>query len=323
MVETELSYCARLLRQQDPDRYLTALFAPAERREALFALYAFNLELARARESVREPIMGQMRLQWWRDSLAEILAGRPRAHEVGRPLAAAIAAHGLDPALLERLIDARERDMEAEPPADLAALLDYARGTSSTLTELALEVLGRPGTAVREAGRALGIAWALLGLVRAVPFHAAQRRLYLPASLTGEAGLRPGQLFDRGSSPELRQVARRLAEEAAGWLAAAVEAGAAASHLGPGPSEAPCRRRLRPFRCPGAAGPARSDLGSGAAAADRRLLRRGVLLRCGKIGRHPSRSRNGRARSGAIPFENEIGCGRGGFFFFRDSWLER
>ena len=203
MAETELSYCARLLRQQDPDRYLTALFAPPERREALFALYAFNLELARARESVREPIMGQMRLQWWRDSLAEMLAGRPRAHEVGRPLAAAIAAYGLDPALLERLIDARERDMEAEPPADLAALLDYARGTSSTLTELALEVLGRPEPAVREAGRALGIAWALLGLVRAVPFHAAQRRLYLPTSLTEEAGLRPGQLFDRGSSPEL------------------------------------------------------------------------------------------------------------------------
>jgi NADH dehydrogenase [ubiquinone] 1 alpha subcomplex assembly factor 6 len=57
--------------------------------------------------------------------------------------------------------------------------------------------------------------------VRAVPFHAAQRRLYLPASLTAEMGLRPSQLFERGSSPELRQVARRLAEEAAGWLAAA------------------------------------------------------------------------------------------------------
>jgi NADH dehydrogenase [ubiquinone] 1 alpha subcomplex assembly factor 6 len=221
MAETELSYCGRLLRQQDPDRYLTALFAPPERREALFALYAFNLELARARESVREPIMGRMRLQWWRDSLAEMQAGRPRAHEVGRPLAAAVAAYGLDPALLERLVDAREQDMEAEPPADLADLLDYARGTSSTLTELALEVLGRPGPAVREAGRALGIAWALLGLVRAVPFHAAQRRLYLPASLTAAAGLKPSQLFERGSSPELREVTRRLAEEAAGWLDAA------------------------------------------------------------------------------------------------------
>ena len=218
MSETEISYCARLLRQQDPDRYLTALFAPAERREALFALYAFNLELARARESVREPVMGRMRLQWWRDSLPEIMAGQARAHEVARPLAAAVVAHGLDRQLLERLIDAREQDMEPDPPADLPALLDYARGTSSTLAELALEILGRPDSATRETGRALGIAWALVGLLRAVPFHAAQRRLYLPASLMEEAGLRPGQLFEHGSSPELRAVVRRLAEEAERWL---------------------------------------------------------------------------------------------------------
>ena len=218
MSETGISYCARLLRQQDPDRYLTALFAPAERRESLFALYAFNLELARARESVREPIMGQMRLQWWRDCLPEIMAGQARAHEVARPLAAAVAAHGLDRQLLERLIDAREQDMKPDPPADLPALLDYAQETSSTLVELALEVLGRPDSATREAGRALGIAWALLGLLRAVPFHAAQRRLYLPASLMEEAGLRPGQLFEGGSSPELREVVRRLAEEAERWL---------------------------------------------------------------------------------------------------------
>jgi phytoene synthase len=221
MSETEISYCARILRQQDPDRYLTALFAPSERREALFALYAFNLELARARETVREPIMGRMRLQWWRESLSEIVAGRARAHEVARPLAAAVAAHGLDRLLLERLIDAREQDMEPEPPADLPALLDYARGTSSSLIELALEILGRPDPATREAGRALGIAWALVGLLRAVPFHAAQRRLYLPASLVEEASLKPGQLFDRGSSPALREVVRRLAAEAERWLAEA------------------------------------------------------------------------------------------------------
>jgi phytoene synthase len=225
MPQSEISYCARLLRRQDPDRYLTALFAPASRREALFALYAFNLELARIRESVREPLLGRMRLQWWRDTLAEIAGGGGvRAHEVARPLAAAIAEHKLDMALLERLIDAREQDMESDPPADLAALLDYARGTSGTLTELALEVLGRPDTAVREAGQALGIAWALIGLLRAVPFHAGQRRLYLPASLAVEAGLSPGQLFERGASPAVIRVVQQLAEESRRWLAQAVSA---------------------------------------------------------------------------------------------------
>src|SRR5262249_24558695 len=175
------SYCAELLRKQDPDRYLTALFAPAERREALFALYAFNLEIARTREAISEPMMGLIRLQWWRDALAEIGQGRVRAHEVVRPLAAAIEAHKLSPALFERLIAARERDLDAEPPADLASLVAYARDSSGALVELALELLGRPSPDLYEAGQATGVARSLMGLLRAVPFHAGRRRVYLPA----------------------------------------------------------------------------------------------------------------------------------------------
>jgi phytoene synthase len=214
MSESDFAYCARTLRRQDHDRYLTALFAPPDRRAALFALYAFNQELARARESVKEPVMGLMRLQWWRDALRDLEEGRPRAHAVMRPLAEAIAVHGLDRLMLVRLVDSRERDMASEPPADFPALLDYADGSSATLTLLALKILGRPGPAVEEAGRDLGIAWALIGIARAVPFHAAQRRLYLPADLMAKAGVAPGQLFERGGLPALRIVVQALAEEA-------------------------------------------------------------------------------------------------------------
>ena len=199
MVAKRISYCAQMLRRQDPDRYLTALFAPAKRRESLLALYAFNVEVARVRESVHEPIMGQMRLQWWRDSLAELRSGIVRSHEVLKPLATAIDAHHLDIRLFDRLLDARERDMDSSPPGDMAELQRYAEGTSSTLVELALEILGEPSPAVRETGRNLGIAWALVGLLRAIPFHAAQRRIYLPQSLATEVGLDPDRFFERGT----------------------------------------------------------------------------------------------------------------------------
>jgi phytoene synthase len=213
----DISFCAALLRKHDADRYLTVLFAPAERREALFALYAFNLEIARVREAVREPMMGMIRLQWWRDALAEIGQGKIRAHEVVRPLAQAIADHNLDLVLFERLIAARERDLDPEPPADLPSLVDYARNSAGLLTQLALDVLGKPAVEVREAGQAAGIALSLTGLLRSVAFHAAQRRIYLPVDLMRDAGITPGQLIERGPQQALRPVIETVAGEAARW----------------------------------------------------------------------------------------------------------
>src|SRR5579871_2069282 len=101
---------AAVVRRCDPDRFLTALFAPAEKRDALFALYAFNHELARAREVVTEPPLSLIRLQWWR----EVVDGAYRRHEVAAPLRAAVDAGHLDRNDLLRLIDAREAEAEPE-----------------------------------------------------------------------------------------------------------------------------------------------------------------------------------------------------------------
>ena len=87
--QDRLSACGRQVRRYDNDRYLTALFASGDRREALFALAAFNLEIAKIAEVVSEPMLGEMRLQWWREAIDEIAAGHARKHEVVEPLAAA------------------------------------------------------------------------------------------------------------------------------------------------------------------------------------------------------------------------------------------
>src|SRR3546814_15149921 len=82
MTESPDEYCAAEVRRQDPDRWLTALFAPDARRPALLALYAFNAEIARAREAVSQPMIGQIRLQWWREDWEGMEAGGVRAHPV-------------------------------------------------------------------------------------------------------------------------------------------------------------------------------------------------------------------------------------------------
>jgi len=214
MAAPNASYCAEQVRRFDPDRYLTVLFAPAERRASLFALYAFNLEVARTAEMVSEAPLGLLRLQWWRDTLEAIEAGQGSRHEVAEPLAEAIRRHDLDLTLFGRLIDAREFDLEGRAPEDLAALEAYAEDTSAGLVHLALQVLGVEAATARAAGRHAGIAWALAGLLRAVPFHAAAKRLYLPQDLSQAAGLRSGQLFELRSGPALRRVVEQVAARA-------------------------------------------------------------------------------------------------------------
>ena len=209
-----LSDCARQVRRFDHDRFLTALFAPADRREALFALYAFNLEVAKTREVVTEPLLGQIRLQWWRDSLSAAYRGAPPQHEVLVPLAEAIAAFGLTSASFDQLIDARQADLEETAPPDLAALEAYAEGTAGPIQSLALEILGvRDGPAL-EAARRVAVASAVTGLLRAVPFHARQRRVYLPTAVVEAVAVELGELFELRPHLGLARAVERLAGRA-------------------------------------------------------------------------------------------------------------
>jgi NADH dehydrogenase [ubiquinone] 1 alpha subcomplex assembly factor 6 len=218
---TGLSYPAEFVRRYDHDRFITAIFAPPRAREHLFALYALNIEIAKTGEIVSESLIGQMRLQWWRDVLERLYAGGDVAHEVARPLGAAIRECGLPEAAFDRLIEAREFDLERQPPPDLAAMLRYAEGTNAPLLELALKIVAPPaaeGSAASDSARLAGTAWGVTGLLRAVPFHARQRRLYLPADRLSAANVRIDRLFDLKPDPGLGPVVRDIAEAAADLL---------------------------------------------------------------------------------------------------------
>jgi phytoene synthase len=217
-----LSPVAALVRRHDRDRYQTALFAPPDRREALFALYAFNYEIARVREAVTQPMLGQIRLQWWREAVGAAYAGTPpRHHVVAEPLAAVIRDFAPSREHFERMIDTRERDLADEPPATLGALEDYAEGTSATLLYLVLEVLGVTEPSTVAAARVVGIGYALAGLLRAMPFHARTGRCYIPADTAARLGLDPRDYAGLRDSAGLRKAVAELAEAAAVHLQAA------------------------------------------------------------------------------------------------------
>ncbi len=216
-----LSYCADQVRRLDHDRFLCSLYAPREQREALVALYAFNSEVARIPEAVNEPLLGRIRLEWWREAIDAVYAGRSPRHPVLEALAPAVARYGLGRGHFERLLAARALDLEEGAPADLADLVAYAEAASGSLTALAVQVLAGDDEGVRAAAREVGTAWALVGLMRAVPFHARMRRVYLPTALNRDAGLDVLGLFRQGPLPGLCRVVERVAEAARTHLAAA------------------------------------------------------------------------------------------------------
>src|ERR1700681_4335702 len=98
---------AQSVRRADPDRYFSALFAPAAVRPHLMTLYAFNHEVARVAETVRQPMMGEIRLEWWRETLEGARNGAPRNHDVARALAALFAACAVPFELFGAILDAR------------------------------------------------------------------------------------------------------------------------------------------------------------------------------------------------------------------------
>ncbi len=181
------AYCLDELRRGDRDRYLILLFAPRKFRPVLAALYAFNLECARGvMAGGEQPLLGQMRLQWWRDGLQ---AGDEAAtHPVLSLLA---ERRDLLPGLLD-ILAARERDLTDPPFANLAEVVVHAQATGGALAALAAQVLG-DGDGHRDAARAAGTAYALAGMLRAIPYQAPGRgfqgRLCLPDDMLAGHGL--------------------------------------------------------------------------------------------------------------------------------------
>lgn len=213
---TDLHAFDQTVRRTDEDRYIAALFAPADARAHLFTLYQLNHELARIAETAREPMMGSIRLQWWRETIEAAREGKPRDYELARALTAMFAAHDLPLDLFDAMIEAREMDAAEIAFADLEALEAYADQTSGNLMRLASRVLGQ---ASDDLPREAGIAHALTGLLRAIPFHAARRKVYLPTDLLAEAGTSRDDILASHSGKKLGPVIAVIAEAARAHLA--------------------------------------------------------------------------------------------------------
>jgi 15-cis-phytoene synthase len=210
-MQSNVTHCTTLVREADRDRYLATLFAPAAHRDALMALYAFNIEIARVRDVAREPMPGEIRLQWWREVLSGERSGEAAAHPVAAALLAALTQYGIDPKRLIALIDAHGFDLYDEPMATLDDLDAYGAGTQGTLLDAAAAILGaRNETVTRHAG----IALAVTVIFNDFPRHASRRQLYIPVEVLDRHSVDREQIFAGQGGEGLRAAFAELIRHA-------------------------------------------------------------------------------------------------------------
>jgi phytoene synthase len=216
------AHCEMLVRAGDKERFVSALFAPAQHRGPLFALYAFNLEIARIREVVRDPMAGEIRLEWWREVLRAEGRGSVEGHPVAAALRATLLNYGLSAERLTQILDARSFDLGTDPMRSKQDMEAYVEATSSNLIFLAAVVLD--GAAVSESAELVhhaGVGAGVTGLLKAFPIHARRRQIYLPLEILHRHGSDADEITRRVASPglcaalaELRDSARQHLQRA-------------------------------------------------------------------------------------------------------------
>jgi len=229
-----------LVRRHDRPRYYASLFAPAEHRGMLFALFALKTEIARIPALVSEPGLGEIRLQWWREALERIADGGTAETPHLAAIGEAVARYRLPIAPLAALIDAHRGDLYADPPATMIDLDGFFGETESALFQLACLVLGEKaggeqiGAATAEAAGHAGIAYGLAQRLAVLARDIARGRCIVPADMLAAHGLSAEAMFSAPAPPVAANAVAELADKAENHMEMALAAtGGLPSHVKP------------------------------------------------------------------------------------------
>jgi 15-cis-phytoene synthase len=216
-----IDHCAELVRTHDFVRYASTLFVPPTQRRALLALYAFNVEICRVPALVSQPLPGEIRLQWWRDTLSGQGQGGVEGNPVAAELLLAVGSYRLPVERLSRLIEEHQFDLYNDPMPTMAALEGYLNDTSSALFSLAAGVMGPLSGEVEHLARHAGLAQGIVQVMASLPLDASQRRLFVPQQMLARHGCDLEDVFAGKQTPALRQALNDVLNEARSHLDAA------------------------------------------------------------------------------------------------------
>jgi len=190
-----LPYAASCVKKGDYGRYLCTLFAPAGKRHVLFTLYAYYQELAYIPQTVTEPMMGYIRLQWWRETIEQIETRRVEDHPLLEGLKTLVVSYPEMRDALLAMITAREQEIASEGFATMEALEVHLSATAAAVLQCAVDVIGDADAHVKEAYHSLGTAYGFMRYIDAIPFQLAAGQMPVPNALLATVGCDEAQLF--------------------------------------------------------------------------------------------------------------------------------
>src|SRR5437868_512484 len=221
-VKDAAAFCADLVRSHDFPRYASTLFLPGVHRRPMLAIYAFNVEIARIRDQVSQPLPGQMRLQWWTDLLAGHDHGGIEGNPVASELLWTIRTWRLPVERLAQLIIEHEFDLYNDPMPSLSALEGYANDTTSTLFACCARILVRPSEAIDHLARHAGLAYAMIEVINNIPEDIARQQLFVPLQFLQQHGSSLEEALRGKQTPQARAGIDDLLEQARGHLKTAM-----------------------------------------------------------------------------------------------------
>lgn len=208
--QASAAFCAELVRSHDFDRYASTLFVAPDKRRSLLALYAFNTEISRVREVVKQPLPGEIRLQWWTDMLAGLGHGDVEQNPVAAELLLAIRAHDLPIDRLSKLIDVHIFDLYNDPMPDLSLLESHFRDTLSTLFVCAARILEDVSETSVQVAEHAGLAQGVARVIARLPYDSARRQLFVPQDMLLQNSSSAEEVFAAKSTPAIRATLDQL-----------------------------------------------------------------------------------------------------------------
>jgi 15-cis-phytoene synthase len=210
-MEDHFKHCVTLVRERDRDRYLATLFAPANDRDGLFALYAFDSEISHVRDLAREPMPGEIRLHWWRDVILGERIGEAAANPVAAALLETQMRYGLATERLIDLIEAYRFDIYNEPMLRAEDLRSYASRTAGAIFELATRILMSGDiSAISALTAEAGVAQTIANVLARLSHHSARHQMFVPLEILRHYRAEPGDVFAMRATPELRAALAEL-----------------------------------------------------------------------------------------------------------------